>query len=113
MKFLLSALVLLFIGLPNPGSCNDLQCFAPGECISSQEINIVPSQDEFQCNQECKESSKCAWYTFFPDSNACHLLSSCGSIEDTYCQNCISGQKECDIPKPVCFAQGNIDVITF
>jgi hypothetical protein len=35
------------------------------------------------------------------------LLSSCESIEDTFCTNCISGQSECENPVPICFVQGN------
>jgi hypothetical protein len=108
MKFLFSVLLLLASGLPNPGNCNDLQCFTSGECTNSQELEILLSEDEFECLDSCQQNTNCTWFSFFPNSNVCHLLSSCGRVEDTFCPNCISGQKECDNPVPVCFAPGNV-----
>jgi hypothetical protein len=36
----------------------------------------------------------------------CHLMSNCQSIVDTFCPHCISGQRECDNPAPICFVNG-------
>ena len=107
MKFLLFSIVFLFVGIPNMGDCNDLQCFISGECTNSQDVDTLPSNDEFQCLESCQKIANCTWFSFFPDSSVCHLMSSCGNIEDTFCPNCVSGQKECDNPTPVCFVKGN------
>ena len=103
MNFFLLLNSFLFAGFLNSGNCNKLQCFIPGECTNSQEINILPSLDEFQCLEICQQDANCTWFSFFPDSNFCQMFSSCGSIEDTFCSNCISGQRECESTAPICF----------
>ena len=97
---------IFFIGLLNLGNCNDLQCFISGECTYSQGLDILPSKDEFQCLDNCHQNANCTWFSFFPDSLACHLMSNCQSIADTFCPHCISGQRECDNPAPTCFVNG-------
>jgi hypothetical protein len=37
-------------------------------------------------------------------------LSSCASIEDTFCTKCVSGERQCDNPAPICFVQGIIEL---
>jgi hypothetical protein len=100
--------VFHFIWIPNPGNCNDLQCFIPGECTNSQGLDILPSVDEFQCLESCQENTNCTWFSFFPDSNFCQTFSSCKNVDETLCPNCISGQRECENLAPTCFVQGNI-----
>jgi hypothetical protein len=95
-----------FIGLPNLGNCYDLQCFISGECTFSQGLDILSSKDEFQCLDNCHQNANCTWFSFFPDSLGCHLMSNCQSIVDDFCPNCISGQRECDNPAPICFVNG-------
>jgi hypothetical protein len=107
MKFFFFSIFFFFIWLLNLGNCINLKCFVSGECTNSQELEIIPSKDEFECLESCHQNINCTWFTFFPDSGVCHLLSSCGSIEETFCPNCISGQKECDNTVPICFVQGN------
>jgi hypothetical protein len=69
-------------------------------------LDILPSKDEFQCLESCQENSNCTWFSFFPDSNFCQTFSSCKNIDETSCPNCISGQRECENPVPICFVQG-------
>ena len=105
------AIAFLFVGLPNPGDCKDLQCFISGECTNSQHLDVLTSEDEFQCLESCQNTANCTWFSFFPNSQGCHLMSSCGSIDDTFCPNCISGQRECEKPAPICFVKGNYNLI--
>ena len=108
MKLTLFTILFLLTDLPNLGNCNDLQCFISGECTNSQGLDILPSRDEFQCLESCQQNANCTWFSFYPNSNLCQLFSICGSTEDTFCPNCISGQRGCDNPVPICFVQGNI-----
>jgi len=103
----------LLIFHSNPGNHTDLQCFIYGECNFSQGLDIFPSRDEFQCLKCCQQNASCTWFSFYPDTNLCQTFLSCGSIENTLCQNCISGQRECENPAPICFAQGNLFWILF
>ncbi len=96
-----------FIWITNPGNCNDLQCFIPGECRNSLGLDILPSTDKFQCLKSCQENSNCTWFSFFPDSNVCQTFSSCENIDKTLCPNCISGQRGCESQAPICFVPGN------
>ncbi len=98
-----------FIGFLVPGKRNDLQCFISGECSNGQELNILPSKDELQCLESCQQTANCTWFSFYPDSSTCNLLSSCATIEDTNCSNCISGERECDNPKSVFFVPGIVN----
>ena len=106
MKFLICTVLFLFVALPNLGNCADLQCFISGECTNSDIIDIVPSNDEFECLENCQNNANCTWFTFYPDARGCLLVANCGDVEDTFCSNCVSGEKECEIPKPVCSVQG-------
>ena len=100
-------LFLVYIGASN-ASEQDYQCFVPGECIFSQQIDIVASKDEFQCLELCQNNANCTWFTFYPDnSGSCQLFASCGAISDTLCPLCITGQNECSLTKPVCWIQGD------
>ena len=104
---LFSVLLLVCIGA-SKASGQDYQCFVPGECIFSQHIDILASKDEFQCLELCQNNVNCTWFTFYPDDSAsCQLFATCGSISDTLCPQCITGQKECSSPEPVCWVQGH------
>ncbi len=113
MKFLILTILILFTQLPNPGNCSHLQCFVLGECTNSQDVDIVSSKDEFQCLDICHQNANCTWFSFLPDSQVCHLLSNCESIEDTFCKNCVSGERQCDNPAPICFVLGIINLFNY
>ena len=85
----------------------DYQCFVAGECTFGQQVDVLESADELQCLTICQATANCTWFTFFPNSESCELFSSCGTVDDTLCPECISGQKECSIPEPTCWVQGN------
>ncbi len=111
MKSLLFSILFIFFAISNPGNCTDLQCFVSGECTNGSKITILHSKNEIQCLRSCQQNDNCTWFTFFRDSNFCHLLSSCESTKDTVCPNCISGQRECENPTPICFVQGYVFIV--
>ena len=98
-------LLLAYTGVCN-ASGPESQCFIPGECIFSQSIGIFSSKDEIQCLEMCQNNVNCTWFTFYPETEICQLFVSCGSIDDKLCPICITGQKECSIPEPVCWVEG-------
>ena len=98
-------LVLAYIKASNASEV-DYQCLVPGECIFSQSIGILPSKDKIQCLELCQNHVNCNWFTFYPETEICQLFVSCGSIDDKLCPICITGQKECSIPEPVCWVEG-------
>ena len=74
--------------------CEAYTCFVPGECLGFFLDHIdLTSADE--CLQECKGNNFCEWFTFFEESNICYLYSTCNEI-DQECQNCVTGEDECD-----------------
>jgi hypothetical protein len=100
-----------YIGFLVPGKRNDLQCFISGECSNGQELDNLSSKNEFQCLESCQQTANCTWFSFHPDSSTCNLLSSCKTIEDATCLNCISGERECDNPKSVSFVPGIVNFL--
>ena len=105
IRRLFSLLLLVCIGASN-ASEPEFQCFVPGECIFSQNIDILAAKEEIQCLEMCQNNVNCTWFTFYPETDICQLFVSCGSIDDTYCPLCTTGQKECSIPEPVCWVEG-------
>ena len=49
-----------------------------------------------ECLSQCKDDPECAWFALDPNQAACFFLKSCPSL-DTSCQNCISGENDCQI----------------
>ena len=98
-------LFLVYIG-EIKASEPDYQCFVPGECIFSQNFDILAAKEEIQCLELCQNNDNCTWFTFYPETNICQLFDSCGSIDDKKCPLCKTGQKECSIPDPVCWVEG-------
>ena len=105
IRRLFSLLLLVYIGASN-ASEPDFQCLVPGECIFSQNFDILAAKEEIQCLEMCQNNANCTWFTFYPETDICQLFVSCGSIDDTYCPLCTTGQKECSIPEPVCWVEG-------
>ena len=81
-----------------------------GECSDSFLLKTIRTKDKFSCLQKCQENKKenCSWITFAPDAH-CLLLAECGNLNETLCPTCISGQKECLIPKPNCLVNGDCE----
>jgi len=91
---------------PHLTFARDAQCFVSGEYINSQFIDITISQNENQCLSVCKENSNCSCFTYLPSSASCIIFYTCGEIDATNCSECISGERECTVPEPICFVQG-------
>ena len=87
-------------------SKKELKCFVSGECTFSQHLELFTSKDEFECLGSCKTNSNCTWFTYYPASSSCQLFSNCKNVDDAFCTDCQSGQKECQVPEPVCWVQG-------
>ncbi len=70
----------------------------------------VNSKEE--CLLLCKGDPKCIWFTHFPASESCFLLTDCSSIDET-CTECLSGEFSCvpedDIPQGKIFIKYKID----
>ena len=84
----------------------DYQCSVPGECILSQHLDLVASKDELQCLELCKQEVNCTWFTFYPETGSCQMFTSCLGIDDSRCPLCLTGQRECSFPEPVCWVEG-------
>ena len=52
----------------------ETQCFVAGECTNSGHVTYEEASDENECLQICKTNQNCLWFTFFPESKVCHIL---------------------------------------
>ena len=104
-QYFFCLLILAYIKASNASEV-DNQCLVPGECIFSQSIGIIPSNDKIQCLELCQNHFNCNWFTFYPDTDLCQLFVSCGSINDKQCPLCVAGHKDCPIPKIECWIKG-------
>ncbi len=69
----------------------------------------MASEDD--CLQMCKDqynaldedddsSSRCEWYTYYPDSKECFLFEGCPKIVPEDCEECSSGERLCELQDP-------------
>ena len=72
-----------------------LQCYVPGECSLSPTIDVIYHEDYNSCLKESK-AYNASWFTFDPDGNVCELFSSCTNLTTYYCDQCISGEMDCE-----------------
>jgi hypothetical protein len=79
-----------------------------GECSDSELISTTVTKDEFSCLKKCHETGNCSWITFVPDVH-CLLMTDCNKLDATLCPSCVSGQKECSVPTPTCFVEGECE----
>ena len=84
----------------------DLQCFLPGECTNSTLLSFQTTTDQYECLNICKSQAKCTWFTFKLETKVCLLFETCGNVDATLCPQCVSGQRECSPPEPICWVQG-------
>ena len=82
-----------------------LQCLTPGECLDSLILETAEITTPRKCLYHCQETTGCEWFTFYPDTKTCVVLSDCLRLNQTsYCPDCVSGEEEC--PEVVCGAKG-------
>jgi hypothetical protein len=64
----------------------------------------------FECLKACEAKGPgCMWFSYVPESGVCQFLSDCTWLEETSCQDCVSGQNGCSTEsEPICFVQGNV-----
>ena len=53
------------------------------------------------------DANNCNWFTFYPSSKYCHLISKCNLATTQSCPDCKSGQSECQAPE--CGFSGRCD----
>ena len=73
-----------------------LQIACNGQLVAPLESAL----DDQKCLESCKENSQCRWFTFLTDVKSCSLMSDCDIYDDT-CQNCISGESNCEASPPI------------
>ena len=106
LTFFTLTLLLLIGKCQSIATHSDLQCFLPGECTNGTLLTAQASTNEYECLDLCKSQANSTWFTFYPETNGCLLFESCGRVDETHCQLCLSGQKECSAPEPECWVQG-------
>jgi hypothetical protein len=52
---------------------NDYKCFVSGECTNSLHVDLVSSEDKYDCLEKCKNNPSCTWFTFYPDWKTCQV----------------------------------------
>ena len=58
-------------------------------------LDISSTSSKEECLKNCKDNSKCNWFTYIPKINACELFYNCTSL-DTSCTACLSGERNCE-----------------
>ena len=48
------------------------------------------------CEDNCANFDGCNYYTFDPTLTQCYMFETCPSVDDTLCQECVSGSPGCD-----------------
>ena len=103
MLILFTFLIKLIVVKSHKG---DLQCFLPGECTNSTLLSFQTTTDQYECLDICKSQANCTWFTFKLETKVCLLFETCGNVDATLCPQCVSGQRECSPPEPICWVQG-------
>ena len=103
MLILFTFLIKIIIVKSHKG---DLQCFLPGECTNSTLLSFQTTTDQYECLDNCKSQANCTWFTFKLETKVCLLFETCGNVDATLCPQCVSGQRECSPPEPICWVQG-------
>lgn len=58
-----------------------------------------------KCLHHCQATTGCEWFTFYPETETCAVVSNCLRLNVTsYCPDCVSGEEQC--PEVVCGKQG-------
>jgi len=87
-----------------------LTLYLAGQCINSYQLDSLGVEDEFECLDACKANETCSWFTHFEHQSLCLLFANCSSLDTSFCSDCVSGQKECDPPEPICWVTGKISI---
>ena len=84
-------------------------CFQAGECRDSLYIEGELLSDEFSCLDLCNSDEQCNWFTFFPQLGFCQLFKECTTLDSEACPDCLSGERNCVPPEPVCWVRGECE----
>ena len=77
--------------------CPSSICSEPGLCVGIQ-VGFSIEATEGDCITSCLNSVDCQWYSYDVSSQFCTLSETCQSIQTCSNDNCVHGQKECEIP---------------
>jgi len=91
-------LFLIWIGIISLASAQE--CNIHGICIDSDLLDFTNATSGTECLQDCKDFSGCEWYSFNQGSEyTCALLANCNELSTEDCDNCESGQVDCNLIK--------------
>ena len=89
------------------------RCNVNGICSQGTRAQVgeSPSTSVQECISRCKIEPECAWSTYDPNLEICHMFSTCQHIKtttDNDCTNCVTNNKNCD-----CWVHGTCDADWF
>ena len=68
-------------------------CWTNGACLESVMTNQILAESTFACEDLCRQSPDCVWFTHYLDKGLCVLLSECVQLKPI--PETISGQSKC------------------
>ena len=84
-------------------------CFRKGECKQSFPIVGKVVENQYYCRQECQSNPECNWFTFYKKASYCQLFKNCDTLDEQFCADCLTGEKDCMPPEIKCWLTGKCE----
>lgn len=97
-------IAVFLLSLAHFGS-SELPCAQTGECLGAEFIREISATTVEECADLCREESLCRNFNYYMSEQQCFLLANnCDSISDSFCSDCLTGNRNCDLP--ACWLRG-------
>ena len=88
-------LISILLAVANGQDCN-----LRGQCTGAQEVGVQLKSTYDDCQNVCRQTPSCQFFTFYASSSLCVLFTDCPSIDDAHCDDCRSCKCP-DLPAPL------------
>lgn len=75
---------------------DSIGCFVDGECLDALLVAATVLGSPSECLEFCRGKPECQYYTHYESQQSCFAFHNCSEVSDDDCDDCVSGDVECE-----------------